>query len=364
MGEENQLDLSLFKQMGDQYQGVFFIYDLSSHRFIYVNAGFEDVWKKKISEISDNPRLLLDTIHPEDRLYIEENYRKFEKEQTKLTLSFRIEWPYVIDRWIGLTVFPLQQPGNAKWVAGIADDDSARKKNIFLMQKINARKDSLIEILAHDLMGPIGMVQNLAALIKKKLPKPDDHQVSEWLNLIEKICKRNVEMIRDLVHHEFIESTEVEISKERLDLVWEINEVVENYRNSQDKLAKVFKITSSDPAVFAHVDSMKFMQIINNLVSNAMKFTGENGLIHIHVEKKEKTSVISVYDNGIGIPKDLQPFLFDRFTKARRPGLKGEESVGLGMSIIKTMVEMHKGKIWFESEENKGSTFYIEIGID
>jgi two-component system sensor histidine kinase VicK len=60
----------------------------------------------------------------------------------------------------------------------------------------------------------------------------------------------------------------------------------------------------------------------------------------------------------------MQPYLFDKFTKARRPGLKGEESVGLGMFIIKTIVELHEGKIWFESKENKGTTFFIEIAAN
>jgi two-component system sensor histidine kinase VicK len=68
-----------------------------------------------------------------------------------------------------------------------------------------------------------------------------------------------------------------------------------------------------------------------------------------------------VADTGIGVPAELQPVLFDKFSKARRPGLRGEESTGLGMSIIKTLVTWHGGKIWFSSEENKGTTFYIEL---
>jgi two-component system sensor histidine kinase VicK len=81
------------------------------------------------------------------------------------------------------------------------------------------------------------------------------------------------------------------------------------------------------------------------------------------VEDKEDrgTVLIWVADNGIGIPKKYHASLFDKFTKARRPGLREEPTVGLGMSIIKTIVEWHKGKIWFESEEDKGTTFYVEI---
>jgi two-component system sensor histidine kinase VicK len=357
-------DLTVFQQIGDQHDDVCFVFDLEAEKFVYLNAAFEPVWQKKVAEAMADPSFLSGTIHPEDRSYVEENYRKFVSEPVKMGFDFRIEWPYTTDRWVWLTVFPLGKAGEAQWVAGMVRDDSPRKKNIFNMQKINARKDSMLEILAHDLRGPIGIVQNIAASIEEKLPKTDNGAASLQLQMIQQICKRNIDLIRDLVHQEFLESAEVEISKERLDLVWEINEVVVNYRNAQENLSKVFELTSSQERVFSQIDSMKFMQVINNLLSNAIKFTSDKGVIRIHIEKKKSTIVISVSDNGVGIPKKDQPFLFDKFTKARRPGLKGEESVGLGMSIIKTIVELHNGKIYFESEVNKGSTFYIQLSAE
>ncbi len=357
-------DLAVFQQIGDQHTDVYFVFDLEAGRFVYLNEAFESVWKRKVEEVTANPALLLETVHPEDRTFMEGNYAKLMKERIKMDMDFRIEWPYTTDRWIGLNLFLLGQGENTEWVAGIAKDDSPRKKNIFNMQKINARKDSMLEILSHDLRGPIGIVQNLATVIEKKLPKSDNDQSRQQLQMIQKICKRNIDLIRDLIHQEFLESAEVEVSKERLDLVWEINEVMIQYRNAQENLMKVFELTSSQERIFSMIDSMKFMQVINNLVSNAIKFTPDNGIVRIHIQKNEDEIVISVSDNGVGIPEKNQPFLFDKFTKARRPGLKGEESVGLGMSIIKTIVELHDGKIWFESQENKGSTFYIQLSTD
>ena len=354
-------DLTVFRQIGDQHTDVYFVFDLEAGKFVYLNAAFEAVWQKKVEEVIENPALLAATIYPEDRVFVEDSYRMLVKDREKMDLDFRIEWPYTTDRWVWLTLFPLGQGEKADWVAGVAKDDSPRKKNLFNMQKINARKDSMLEILAHDLRGPIGIVQSLAAVIEKKLPKTDNDPTHHQLRMIQQICKRNIDLIRDLIHQEFLESAAVEVSKERLDLVWEINEVIVQYRNAQENLSKVFELTTSQERVFAMIDSMKFMQVINNLVSNAIKFTPDNGIIRIHIEKNEDKIVISVSDNGIGIPRKDQPFLFDKFTKARRPGLKGEESVGLGMSIIKTIVELHDGKIWFQSQEKKGSTFYIEL---
>jgi two-component system sensor histidine kinase VicK len=109
---------------------------------------------------------------------------------------------------------------------------------------------------------------------------------------------------------------------------------------------------------------MKFLQIVNNLISNAIKFTKENGVIKVDLQQLEKSVLITVADNGIGIPKSMQPVLFKKYTKAGRTGVDGEESVGLGMWIVKSLTEAHNGRVWFESEEDKGSKFYVEIPVE
>lgn len=133
------------------------------------------------------------------------------------------------------------------------------------------------------------------------------------------------------------------------------------YIKVQKSLQKEFRFTSSHPAIYAYLDGLKFLRIINNLISNATKFTGDNGQINIHLERLEESILVTVADNGVGIPRSLQPVLFHKYSEASREGTQGEESVGLGMWIIKTLTEDHGGKIWFESELNKGTTFYLEF---
>jgi two-component system sensor histidine kinase VicK len=110
-----------------------------------------------------------------------------------------------------------------------------------------------------------------------------------------------------------------------------------------------------------YLDDNKFMQVINNLISNAIKFTPDGGEITVALEEKEESVLIKVADTGIGFLEKYHATLFEKFTQTRRTGIKGEPSVGLGMSIVKTIVEWHQGKIWFESQEDKGTTFYIEL---
>ena len=98
---------------------------------------------------------------------------------------------------------------------------------------------------------------------------------------------------------------------------------------------------AANETIMGDIDELKFIQAINNLVSNAIKFTQQDGTIEISIKEEQDHVLITVSDNGIGIPEKHHELLFDKFTSARRRGLRGESSHGLGMSIIKTIVEWH-----------------------
>jgi two-component system sensor histidine kinase VicK len=350
-----------FQEIGDQSEDTYFIFDLINQKIKYINAAFNSIWRVSSKEVSKDYSKLTNQLHPEDKEFVLENFSRFLESKKKTTLNFRILGPNNDDSWLRLKAYPIFSGKEMTHVAGIIEDESPRLKIIFNMQKINARKNSALEILSHDLRGPIGIIGNLATLIERKLPNKENEDIHELTDMIKKICNRNVDMIQDLISQEATESTEIAVSKERLDVVWEIREVIENYQKSQENLSREFKLSHSDDQIYMEADSLKFMQIMNNLISNAIKFTHDNGIIQVDIKKKKHTILIIVKDNGIGIPKELQPMLFDKFSRASRVGINGEESVGLGMSIVKEMVELHDGKIWFKSKENIGSTFYIEI---
>jgi two-component system sensor histidine kinase VicK len=202
----------------------------------------------------------------------------------------------------------------------------------------------------------------LAAIIAKKLH--DNLEVVKLTAMIEKIAQKNINLIQSLLQREQLLTEALEIKTERLDAVCEINQAIAMYIESEENLQKHISFTYSQGKIYAELDSLKFLQVINNLVSNAIKFTNEYGNITIHLEKLENTFLLSVQDDGIGIPKNLQPYLFQKYTEAGRTGVNGQESVGLGMWIVKSVVEEHHGKIWFESMEGSGSTFYVEIPTD
>jgi two-component system, OmpR family, sensor histidine kinase VicK len=113
--------------------------------------------------------------------------------------------------------------------------------------------------------------------------------------------------------------------------------------------------------IYANLDELKLLQVVNNLVSNAIKFSPDDSTVVINVEERVEDVIFSVKDVGVGIPESLQSLIFDRKTVAARTGLEGEKSIGLGLSITKILVDRMGGRIWFDSIPGHGSTFYFTL---
>lgn len=357
---ENEIS-TILKRMTDQSEEVIFIFDISKLTFLYINDAIEPITLIRKDMFIKQPSFVLSIIHPDDLQYVQENLGYLLKREGNSLLNFRIIRPDNTERWVRVKVSPVFNEGKLQYLSGSAEDDTMRKTSIFNMQKVNGWKNSTLEILSHDLRSPIGTVQMLASAISKKISEEDHKDIRKLTAMIIDISKRNIDLIHTLLQKEILDTAQVHVSKERIDAVWEAHQVMDMYIKSQETIEKHFKLTSSHDKIYAEIDSMKFVQILNNLVSNAVKFTAEQGQIKVHLEKLEDSILITVSDNGIGIPKSLQPILFNKYTKAGREGLDGQSSVGLGMWIVKNLTEAHGGKIWFESEHDTGTTFYVEI---
>ncbi len=351
----------LLEKLIQSSNSIVFIYNPQKNQFIYLNSAFEKTWQMSIAKVLTDPEKILATLHPEDKAYLQENYQKFIQGKENTQVEFRIVRPDSSVQWICLTPHFITDERGTRLVAGYAEDVTGQKENIETALKFSSKKNSILETLSHDLMGPLNMISSIAGLLRKKIQSYNDTNLDELVSMIETTCGKNATYIRDFLNQEYLESANVVLNKRRVNLREKVETVLEEYRQMPGNQDKNFQLVASKDDIFMAMDELKFIQLINNLISNAIKFTADNGEISIRLEEKDDTIQITVSDNGIGIPKHLQPILFDKFTKARRPGLHGEEPTGLGMSIVKQVVELHGGQIRLESEENKGTTFFITI---
>ncbi|MBC7759430.1 MAG: PAS domain-containing sensor histidine kinase [Phormidesmis sp. FL-bin-119] len=353
---------NIFAKMIMLSEEVYFTYNVEERRIEYLNPAFEKITYLKSELVLNNPSLLFLIIHQDDHIFLRDKLENLVNDKHPTSVSFRIIRKEGEQRWIKLNICPIVTDENVCYLTGLAEDDTPRRASLLNMEKVTAWQGASLEILAHDLRAPIGSMKMLAAIIAKKLQ--DNQEVVKLTEMIEKIAQKNINLIQSLLRKEQLLTEALEIKTERLDVVWEINQAIAMYIESEENLQKHINFTYSQGKIYAELDSLKFLQVINNLVSNAIKFTNEYGSITIHLEKLENTFLLSVQDDGIGIPKNLQPYLFQKYTEAGRTGINGQESVGLGMWIVKSVVEAHHGKIWFESTEGSGSTFYVEMPID
>ncbi len=355
-------DLDLLRQIAQRSLAAFFVYDLHTGRFEYVNPAFEEIWGRPETAVNGQLDWLLTTVHADDLPLLQAAYDQLRAQALRQFLEFRIR-PAGREKWILLTAYAILRGEQRQAIAGFAEDITSHKENEVTLNKHSTHKDGILEMLAHDLNGPLGVVRTLAGRLEEKVHQHGLPEVAEDARIIEQIVGHSITMIHDLLEREFLESAEAGLKFRRVELLDQINVLLQGFERMDQDHHKHFQVTASSPQVVVEIDQDKFMHVMQNLVSNAIKFTPEGGHIRIHLQQEPDSLLISVSDDGIGIPKDLQPRLFDRFTKARRPGLRGEPPTGLGLSIVKRMVELHKGTLWVESEEHQGSTFFVRIPL-
>lgn len=225
---------------------------------------------------------------------------------------------------------------------------------------LNKSKDSILNIVSHDLKNSIGSISSLIEIISVK---KKDHHLDKYYEMITESANKALDLVKDILDVSRYEMEDYELSLEQVN----IYELIESYRENMQSYAELKEIhihfEHQQKEYPALLNERKFWQIIYNLVTNAIKFTHRNGAIHISTQTEKQNNApwvkICIQDNGIGIDKETIPFLFDKFSKASRKGTEGESTTGLGLSIVKKLTELQKGKISVRSETGKGTEFIL-----
>ena len=344
---------------------LFFSYSVTAGRVLYVNAAYERMFPPARREtISDELPWLLSCVPAEDRDYALSCLGKLASGDMHDELLVRMQ-PQADQplRWLCLRAHRTVATDGQVLLSGTVQDVTVEQEYTRNSDKYMAKKNTTLEILAHDLAGPFNMLRQLADFFQEKTASLQDAQLTKMVQVMQETCRDSVNLIREFVDSEFAESATVQLKRTRFDLAASMRQMMETYQKSQHLVAKQFSFSTTPAEVYVELDNNKFMQVMNNLLSNAIKFTREGGHIAVTLEQHPGHILIIVADDGIGIPEKLQPVLFERFTKARRSGLRGEKTTGLGMSIIQALVRLHGGTIWFESQEDAGTTFYIRLPL-
>lgn len=222
----------------------------------------------------------------------------------------------------------------------------------------NKDKDRILGVVAHDINNKLFGVIGYLDMIKDSGNQITPQEFERYTDKALEASLNAREIVTDLLV--FSKQKSDILTTEPLDIVTFIQSTVDCHTpNALDKKIEL-KINPVPEPVFCNVNRAKFSRVIDNLITNALKFTNSGGFVLVNIEKVAAGGIcISIKDSGIGIPDTLKEQIFKPFSGAGRSGTAQEKSTGLGLSIAKDIVNLHKGNIWFESEAGMGTTFFI-----
>ncbi|MGZ3874347.1 MAG: tetratricopeptide repeat-containing sensor histidine kinase [Mucilaginibacter sp.] len=217
-------------------------------------------------------------------------------------------------------------------------------------------KDRILRAVAHDLRNPIGGITSLTQVM---LNEAVTEEQKEIINLIHETSHNSLELINEIL--EVADSGASALNKELVEINALVGHSVEllNFKAAEKNQAIRLKLLKEPVQLL--ISREKIWRVVGNLISNAIKFSPAGEIIDVEIADQDNEVEISFKDSGIGIPDGVKDKVFNIFTEAKRPGTAGEKSFGLGLSICRQIIENHNGKIWFESAEGKGTTFYITL---
>ena len=228
------------------------------------------------------------------------------------------------------------------------------------LNKTNADKDRFMQILGHDLRSPFTTLIGFSGLLANNLHKYDIDKIDNYVGLIQKTAKRTYDLLEDLLLWSKSQSGKIPFEPQEIYLHEMCKQIIETLEeNANAKKITIQSMVSEELVLIADLNMLK--TIIRNLISNAIKFSYENGQINIFAQSGQFETIVTVFDNGVGMNEEDQLKLWKMTSQHTTLGTAKEKGTGLGLMLCKEFVENHNGRIWVESKVGEGCAFKFTI---
>ena len=264
---------------------------------------------------------------------------------------------------VALAVSPIKdKEGNVIGFLQLAKDITEKKRYEHRLKELDKMKSDFVSNVSHELRTPLTAVKGSADNMLDGLTGTLNDKQVRYLTRIKSNTDRLSRLINDILDLSRIEAGRIDLKPTNLPLVSLAQEVAESIRPVAAEKLISLDVASPDTSVTAWADRDKVTQVLMNLIGNAVKFTPSHGKVSVAVQRNGDEWVqISVTDTGPGIPSEEANKIFDKFYQTAQLGKQKPKGTGLGLAISKTLVEMHGGRIWVESEVGRGSTFSFTL---
>ena len=302
-------------------------------------------------------------VHPEDFDFCLQTYiTSFDKREAFL-MEYRLKDKFGEYRWIRDFGRPFYDIDNTfLGYIGSCYDVTDNKNNELKLIELNATKDKFFSIIAHDLRNPFHNILGYAELLNKNHSKYNEIKMCEVTSNLLLSTKNTYILLENLLEWSKTQLNRVKFEPQVFNFIQLCNEIIDSVKShTLEKEITIRCFTTEKIEVYADVDLFKI--IVRNLISNAIKYSNRNGAINIFAEKDGGEVTITVSDNGVGIAQDRKEKLFDLSYTSSTRGTANEVGTGLGLILCKEFVEKHKGRIWVESNLEKGSEFNFTLPV-
>jgi signal transduction histidine kinase len=302
---------------------------------------------------------LLATIHPDDRTAVERAVRQAIAERSEYDIEHRIVCVSGEVRWVlvrGLVVggFSRQR------MIGVVLDVTERKRIEQAFRDADRRKDEFLALLAHELRNPLAPIRNGLQVMRLAASNPD--AIAKSRDIMERQVRHMVRLIDDLLDISRISRNKMELRRARVLLTDVVAAAVETVQPVIDAAGHTLTLAIPSEPLYLDADLTRLAQVFSNLLTNSAKYTERGGQISLAAHHQGSEVVVSVRDTGIGIPAEALPTIFDMFSQVDRSIERSTGGLGIGLALVKGLVEMHGGVVTAHSGGlGKGSLFTVRL---
>jgi PAS domain S-box-containing protein len=341
-----------FRELAAHLDSIFWLWSVDEKRLLYVSPAYETMWGRSRESLYADPGSFLSAIHPEDRERVRVAASTLLR-RTSGSVEYRVTQPDGMEHWVCSRGFGVRGPrGRVYRIAGITEDITQRKH-------AEQDRERVLEILGHDLRNPLTsiLLNTEVALAAAQQERCTD--VDAPLRDVIAGAEMMRRLVEDILTAATLRGGGIQLRRRWCDVGALLHQAMERIR----PIATDREITlhSAAPAgLTVLIDSERILQALNNLLSNATRFTPSGGEIEMRAEKRGSRVWLSVTDTGPGIDEEDLPRLFERYWQANRTTGSGS---GLGLTIVKGIVEAHQGRVWAASNAGVGSTFVLSLPV-
>jgi PAS domain S-box-containing protein len=364
--EESELR---FRQLAENIREVFWMSDPYKAEVLYISPAYEEVWGRSCQSLYEQPRSFLDAIHPDDRERVVRTSLAQQSRGEGTDVEYRVVRPDGTVRWVRDRSFPVKDgSGQVYRMAGIAEDVTAWKQVETELKQADRRKDEFLAMLGHELRNPLAPIRNAVGVMRLLGPAADP-TVGQCVDLIERQVQHLTRLVDDLLDVSRITRGKITLHKETVDLATVVTRAVQTSRPLIERNRHQLTLSLPAEPVRVLADPTRLEQVFSNLLTNAAKYTERGGLIGVTIARTGRGSepaevVVRIRDTGFGIAADLLPHVFDLFTQADDTRDRSQGGLGIGLTLVKSLVQLHGGRVTAHSDgPGKGSEFVVYLPI-